>query len=183
MKTGLSGKRKPETASRARAKAERATAAEAHRRTMQVAREMSKGEWRTERAAELAAEWEVSESAVRQVSAAASKVVRLLAGETDELRDNLMRWLERAYAMALEQKDPKAMVAAALGAAKLLGLDAPQKVAITDVKGNDVVRLPLVLQDAHPAVIKWAIENNSVPTEERAKRIREEADASKVVLN
>lgn len=105
---------------------------------MQVAREMSRGEWRTERAAVLAAEWGVSESAVRQVAAAASKIVRLLAGDGDEIRANLLLWLERAYGLALDEKDPKAMIAAALGVAKMLGLDAPQKVSLTDTAGKDV---------------------------------------------
>lgn len=54
--------------------------------------------------------------------------------------DDLLRELEEARMAAYQQEKPQAaaMVAASMGKAKLLGLEAPTKVAQTDSQGNDI---------------------------------------------
>lgn len=54
--------------------------------------------------------------------------------------DDLIRELEEARSAALVGEKPQAaaMVAATMGKAKILGLEAPQKIAQTDSAGNDI---------------------------------------------
>ena len=73
----------------------------------------------------------------------------------DEIRDqflltagDLIRELEEARAAALHQERPQAaaMVAATMGKAKILGLEAPQKVAHTDAEGNPITIMPMRIE-------------------------------------
>lgn len=69
--------------------------------------------------------------------------------------DDLLRELEEARMAAYQQEKPQAaaMVAASMGKAKLLGLEAPQKVAQTDSAGNDIQP-----RDVNSALVEKLIE-------------------------
>jgi len=62
--------------------------------------------------------------------------------------DDLIRELEEARSAALHQEKPQAaaMVAATMGKAKILGLEAPQKVSHTDPEGNPITIMPMRIE-------------------------------------
>lgn len=130
--------RPPAVPSRARL---RATAAEVNSRVTLIEREMTTcgGIWPRARPYELAAEWGVKVDVVWKYSAEASRRVRSRETRTpEEHRADLRPHLEVARCIAAAAGDAKGIVASVLAEAKIYGLDAPQKVAVTDSKGEDL---------------------------------------------
>lgn len=134
---GGKGAQQAPAVSRARASAEQVAA-----RVDRLEELMRRGEFVPETARQwerlLAEEWGVSVSMVRQHAAEASRRVRSGWRKPKAIRRDVLTKLQRAYWRADEQGDAKGMTAAALATAKIAGVEAPQKVAITDAAGEDL---------------------------------------------
>lgn len=88
--------------------------------------------------AELCAEWGITVAAFRKLSAEASRRVRSGWRQPKAIRRDVLTKLQRAFWRADEQGDAKGMTAAALATAKVAGVEAPSKVALTNTKGEDL---------------------------------------------
>lgn len=94
--------------------------------------------WKTVTAFELAERWHLDPTTIRTDAAEASRRIRESAGSREEIRDRLVHRLDRLAELGEAQGDVKGATSALMGAAKLLGVEAPQKVAVTDAAGDDL---------------------------------------------
>lgn len=103
---------------------------------------MRRGEFMPETARQwerlLAEEWGVSISMVRQHAAEASRRVRSGWRKPKAIRRDVLTKLQRAFWVADREGDAKGMTAAALATAKVAGVEAPTKVALTTAAGEDL---------------------------------------------
>jgi len=140
---------------------------------------MTTGQWGPLKSAELASVWGLEESAVRKHAAEASRLIVANMGDPTEIRGKLLGMLEEAAEMARQgaAEDPakagKLLLDIVKQHAVLAGVNAPQKVAITDSKGDDIPQaVAAALSD--PIVARLYLATNSMPTdaEVEAERAR-----------
>lgn len=115
-------------------------------RVREISALMQSGRWLSKVATELAEKWGVSVKTVRAASAEASRRIRSELNLEEEAA-SLAGCFDHAIELASNQGDARALVLATEAKAKALGLDKPQKIAVTDSKGND---LPPGLIDLTP---------------------------------
>ncbi len=91
---------------------------------------------------ELAQQWGLSITVVAQNASEASRLVRSATGDVDQIRAQLTAYCEEAMANAREGENrvdvAKAMAQVIRVLADIHGATAPQKIAVTDTKGNDL---------------------------------------------
>lgn len=131
-------------------------------RVREISALMQSGRWLSKVAAELAERWGVSVKTVRAASAEASRRLRS-ALNLEEEAASLAGCFDLAIELATNQGDPRALVLATEAKAKALGLDKPQKVAVTDVAGND---LPPALCGLTPEQMLEYVATGKIPRQE-----------------
>lgn len=153
-----SPKKKPKV-TRARAERQAASKVTTEARVREISALMQNGRWLSKVANELAERWDVSVKTVQAASAEASR--RLRAGlNLEEEAASLAGCFDLAIELASNQGDPRALVLATEAKAKALGLDKPQKVAVTDVAGND---LPAPLRGLTPDQVLEYVATGKIP--------------------
>lgn len=144
-----------------------------------IAEMMISGQWGPLKSCDLAAVWGLEESAVRKHAAEASRLIVANMGDPTELKGRLVGMLEEALKCARDGalEDPlkagKLIVDIVKQHAVLAGVNAPQKVALTDSKGDDIPpAVAAALSD--PIVARLYLATNSMPTdaEVEAERAR-----------
>ena len=123
---------------------------------------MIANQWQPSRRFELAEKWGIGPDAVQACSAEAHRIARGYYPTPDESRVTVINDLNEAIAMAKEMRMPGEIIKGAMGMAKVTGCEAPQKVAITDAKGEDLS--PVQKQLAHPGVAAFAVAHGRLPT-------------------
>lgn len=150
---------------RARVRAPRAPRDEVERRIRACMAIMGEGAWRPSRAEDLAEQFGCSVDCMRKAAAEASRRLTCFEDRA-EVTANLQGRIDRLWDAAEEHGDRRAMAAAIDLEAKVRGVYAPQKVAVTDTKGNDALPLPpaVAALTEHPALLAWAFQNGRPPT-------------------
>lgn len=164
-----------------RARAPRASWAEVERRIDVVLGIMSTGPgaWTKEAGQALANEWGVAFGTVEKVAAEASRRLRAGMGNVKRHQRRLVARLGLAYRMAERLGEPRTMVAAVAEEAKISGVLAPQKLALTDSNGDDLAPAYLAPYLGHPAVFAWlAAHPGSLPTEGELGELVKESTGS-----
>lgn len=140
---------------------------------------MLDGKWNVGSSYALAEMWGIHESTVRKHSAEASRWIVHAFGDPEEVRGRVLAMLEEAarYAREGAAEEPvkagKLLSDIARQHAVLAGVNAPQKLAITDSKGDDIPpAVAAALSD--PIVARLYLATNLMPTDaeveaERAK--------------
>lgn len=149
--------KKPEvTRARAQREASRTTT---EARVREISGLMQSGRWLSKVATELAERWGVSVKTVQHASAEASRRLRS-ALNLEEEAAALAGCFDLAIELATNQGDPRALVLATEAKAKALGLDKPQKIAITDAAGDD---LPAPLRGLTPEQVLEYVATGKIP--------------------
>lgn len=124
--------------------------------------------WTAAKAVELSGKWGVSMSTVQTSSAEASRIVRGAMGSREDIAQALVSRLDRAVLMGEAQGDVKGITGALMAQAKLLGLEAPQKVAMTKADGSDLSLWPEHMREAMATgdgpLIAWLIGLGRIPS-------------------
>lgn len=135
---------------------------------------MATGAWNPAKALDLAQQWGISPSTLRDTSAEASRALLGVLGPPEELRAMLLGYLHRAIELAALDESAasaaRAMVAAVAEFARITGVSAPVKVAQTDATGSD---LPPALRGiaGSPAVLAFIAAHDRLPTEREAAEL------------
>lgn len=141
-----------------------------HSRIGTVRALMSEGQWSGTKAAELARAWGVALHTVSDYATRASDSLLEAQGGYEATRSAVYGRLEHAYALAEKQGDARSMVAACREMISLFGLDAPQKIAITDVEGNDLPA-PFAAALEHPALTAFLVLHGRPPSREESDEL------------
>ena len=140
-KRGKAGKQKAGAAkqvTRPRANP-KASTAEVKRRVAHIADMMSEFRWITRKSArDLSAEWHVAISTVEGYATEASRAVLTSLGDPEQIRARVFAGMDRLTTVAAAKGEFRTAMHGLSEIARLAGLDAPQKVAITDAKGDDL---------------------------------------------
>lgn len=159
--------------------APRSTRAAVDSRVERVAGMMARGEWVTgDSHKALAKEWRVSVSAVEKYASQASRVVMRGIGDAEQIRAWGLSLMQRLTMAAVEDGDIKTAMHGTERFMVLAGVDAPQKVAITNAAGED---LPAYVRKDWPIEVwNWALAQGRVVGEaEMAAKAEELAEAAK----
>lgn len=162
---------------KAKKPAKRAPRAEVDSRIELIAGKFLRGEWVAgDSHRELASQWRVSVSAVEKYAATASRVAVERLGGVDQVRAWGLSFIQRNAMAAAAEGNHKTAIDGAVAFLKIVGADAPQKVAVTNVQGED---LPEYMRRAWPLeVLQWAIAQGRVVGEaEMAAKADEFASA------
>lgn len=128
-------------------------------RVREISALMQSGRWISKVALDLAERWGVSVKTVRAASAEASRRLRSELNLEEEAAA-LSGCFDLAISLASEQGDPRALVLATEAKAKALGLDKPQKIAMTDAQGDD---LPYPLRGLTPEQMLEYVATGKIP--------------------
>ena len=146
-------KAKKQTKKRIKKPANRSSRATVDARIERVAGMLFAGEWVTgDSHVALAAEWRVTVSAVEKYAAFASRIVNERLGGPNMARAWGLPFIQRNAMAAATEGNHKTAIEGAATFLKYSGAEAPQKVAITDAKGEDI---PPYMQRVWPAEV-WA---------------------------
>ena len=148
----------------------RASRPEAHHRVGIVRALMSEGAWSGAKATELAVKWGVAVRTIKNYATRASDSLLEAQGGYEATRSAVYGRLEHAYALAEKAGDPRAMVAACREMIDLFGLNAPQKIAITDTDGNDLPA-PFAAALEHPALTAFLVLHGRPPSREESDEL------------
>lgn len=148
---------------KAKKPAKRAPRAEVDSRIELIAGKFLRGEWVAgDSHRELASQWRVSVSAVEKYAATASRVAVERLGGVDQVRAWGLSFIQRNAMAAAAEGNHKTAIDGAVAFLKIVGADAPQKVAVTNVQGEDLSPVQRLLE--HPAIAAFVSVHHRLPT-------------------
>lgn len=140
-------------------------------RVRHIRDDMVAGKWNGARAAHYEKVWGLSPAAVRTASAEAGRWLAGALGDPEALRAKLHCFLMEAIEMARNDPTPaagaRAVVAAVDAIAKLANLYAPNRLAFTDTRGNDLPAEVLELLE-QPAAAGY-VARPELPSDQRGQ--------------